>query len=64
MMSRRPAAWAAYAVPCPHCGAPPRVPCADPPAQTDPRQTCIPGAGRTRRVPHGERIAAWTGGAR
>jgi hypothetical protein len=58
--SRRPHAWAAYRVPCPRCAVPAGVPCEEPAAARDQRQTCIPGTGRRRRAPHGERVEAWT----
>jgi hypothetical protein len=58
-MSRRPHAWAAYRVPCPRCGVPAGAPCEEPINAGDTRQTCIPGTGRTRRVPHGERVDLW-----
>jgi hypothetical protein len=51
--------WPAYRVPCPRCAAPAGVPCDEPTADADPRQTCIPGTGRRRRAPHGERVEAW-----
>jgi hypothetical protein len=59
-MTMRPSAWAAYGVPCPRCHAPAGVPCDDPAEAGDPRQTRIPGTGRRRRAPHGERVEAWT----
>jgi hypothetical protein len=56
----RPAAWAAYGVPCPACGAATKEPCEDPPPwHADPRQTWFRGTGRARRAPHGERIVEW-----
>jgi hypothetical protein len=58
--SRRPHAWAAYRVMCPRCKVPTGVPCEEPAAGRDARQTCIPGTGRPRRVPHAERVEAWT----
>jgi hypothetical protein len=58
-VSRRPHAWAAYRVPCPRCAVPVGVPCEEPAGGGSPRQTCIPGTGRRRRVPHSERIEAW-----
>jgi hypothetical protein len=57
---RRPHTWSAYRVPCPRCAAPEGVPCDDPAEAGDTRQTCIPGTGRRRRAPHGERVEAWT----
>jgi hypothetical protein len=59
-MRPRPHDWSAYRVPCPRCAVPAGVPCEDPAEAGDPRQMCIPGTGRRRRVPHGERIEAWT----
>jgi hypothetical protein len=56
----RPHDWSAYRVPCPRCAVPAGVPCEEPAAARDPRQTCIPGTGHRRRAPHGERIEAWT----
>jgi hypothetical protein len=56
----RPHDWSAYRVTCPRCAAPAGVPCDDPAEAGDPRQTRIPGTGRRRRVPHGERIEQWT----
>jgi hypothetical protein len=56
----RPHDWSAYRVPCPRCAAPAGVPCDEPAEAGDPRQMCIPGTGRRRRAPHGERVEAWT----
>jgi hypothetical protein len=51
--------WPAYRVPCPRCAVPAGVPCEEPAAARDPRQTCIPGTGRSRQAPHRERVEAW-----
>jgi hypothetical protein len=60
-MTMRPNAWAANRVQCPRCSAPAGVPCEEPAGGGDPRQTCIPGTGMRRRVPHAERFDALRG---